>query len=160
MYRIMFVCHGNICRSPMAEFVCRDIIKKAGTEDMFEVSSSAVSDEEIYGGIGNPVYPPVASLLRCKGIDCSGKRVAKLVPRDAENYDLFVCMDEGNVREAVRILGARHKNKCVKLMSYSGSDDDVSDPWYTRDFDTCYNDIYRGIKAMTEKLANKNNDPA
>lgn len=152
MYRIMFVCHGNICRSPMAEFVCKDMLRKNGGEDRFEVQSSAISDEEIWGGVGNPVYPPVASLLRSHGIDCTGKRARKLRSSDGDFFDLFVCMDESNLRGAVRILGNRYEKKIVKLMSYLGSDEDVSDPWYTRDFVTCYDDITRGVAAMLDKL--------
>lgn len=148
MHRIMFVCHGNICRSPMAEFVFRDMVQKAGRESEFEIQSSAVSSEEIWGGIGNPVYPPVAKLLKSRGIDCSGKRARLLKKADAEHFDLFVCMDESNLLNAVRILGEQNRRKCVKLMSYLGSFDDVSDPWYTRDFNTCYNDISRGLQAL------------
>lgn len=152
MRKIMFVCHGNICRSPMAEFVFKDMLEKAGRQNEFEVESSAVSSEEIYGGVGNPVYPPVASLLKSKGIDSSHKRARKLVASDAEKFDLFVCMDESNLRGAVRILGEQNACKCVKLMSYLNSSDDVSDPWYTRDFTTCYSDICRGLSAMLEKM--------
>ena len=131
MRKIMFVCHGNICRSPMAEFVFKDMLEKAGRQNEFEVESSAVSSEEI---------------------DCSHKRARKLVASDAEKFDLFVCMDESNLRGAVRILGEQNARKCVKLMSYLNSSDDVSDPWYTRDFKTCYNDICRGLSAMLEKM--------
>lgn len=152
MYRIMFVCHGNICRSPMAEFVFKDMIKKAEREEEFFVSSSAVSSEEIRGGVGNPVYPPVKSLLRSLGIFCEGKRAVQLKADDANEYDLFVCMDESNLRGAKRILGARGEKKCKKLLSFSGCDEDISDPWYTRDFRTAYEDICRGCQAMLETL--------
>lgn len=148
MVKIMFVCHGNICRSPMAEFVFKDMVQKAGRGDEFVIRSSAVSDEEIYGGVGNPVYPPVAAILKAKGIDCLHKRAQKLLPSDAEKYDLFVCMDDGNVRRAVGILGRKYADKCVKLLSFAGEERDVSDPWYTRDFDTCYDDIVKGLTAM------------
>lgn len=152
MKNIMFVCHGNICRSPMAEFIMKDELKKLGRESEFNVQSCAVTSEEIWGGIGNFVYPPVAELLKRKGIDCSGKRAALLKASDAYKYDLFVCMDDSNLRRTLRILGNEHAYKCVKLMRYLGSDDDVSDPWYTRDFDTCYNDILRGVRALIESL--------
>lgn len=152
MYRIMFVCHGNICRSPMAEFIFKDVVKKAGREDEFFVASSAVSSEEIWGGIGNPVYPPVKALLKAEGISCGDKRAVQLRPSDAEKYDFFVCMDESNLRGAERILGVRARGKCRKLLSFVGSDEDVSDPWYTRDFRAAYEDIYRGCKAMAELL--------
>lgn len=148
MYRIMFVCLGNICRSPMAESVCKDMLEKEGRAHRFVVQSSATSDEEI----GNPVYPPVASLLRGKGIDCSKKRAVQLTAADGDIYDVIVCMDDSNVRNAKRILGEKNSYKCVKLMSYVGSSADVSDPWYTRDFQTCYNDVCRGVRALLDSV--------
>ena len=152
MYKIMFVCHGNICRSPMAEFVFKDMAEKAGRGEEFFVRSSAVSDEEIWGGIGNPVYPPVKALLHSLGISCEGKRACRLKTSDVEGYDLFVCMDESNLRGAKSILGKRGAEKCRKLLEFTGSDEDVSDPWYTRDFQTAYKDIARGCKALLEYL--------
>ena len=152
MYNIMFVCHGNICRSPLAEFLCRDLVEKSGRSTEFLIASSAVSDEEIWGGVGNPVYPPIEALLREKGSPCEGKRAQKLLPSDADKYDLFVCMDESNLRRAKGILGKRGEGKCVKAFSFLGSDEDVSDPWYTRDFQAAYDDIYRCLTAMLEKL--------
>lgn len=152
MYSVMFVCHGNICRSPMAEFVFRDLAEKAGRAHEFTVASSAVSDEEIFGGIGNPVYPPVKALLAEKGISCAGKRAVRLRPADADRYDLFVCMDESNLRAAKSILGERGARKCVKLLSFTGSDEDVSDPWYTRDFYTAYEDVLRGAEGLLKTL--------
>ena len=152
MYRIMFVCHGNICRSPLAEFLCRDLVEKSGRSEEFLIASSAVSDEEIWGGVGNPVYPPVKALLLEKGISCAGKRAQKLVPSDAEKYDLFVCMDGSNLRRAKGILGRKGEKKCVKAFSFLDSDEDVSDPWYTRDFQAAYDDIYRCLTAMLKKL--------
>ena len=134
MYSVMFVCHGNICRSPMAEFIFKDMIKKAGRTEEFFVASSAVSDEEIFGGVGNPVYPPARAVLKAHGISCEGKRAALLRFSDAEKYDLFACMDESNLRSAKRILGAAGAEKCKKLLSFAGGGD-VSDPWYTRDFE-------------------------
>lgn len=98
MYSVMFVCHGNICRSAMAEFIFRDAVKKAGRTGEFFVASSAVSDEEIFGGVGNPVYPPARAVLKAHGISCEGKRAALLRFSDAEKYDLFACMDESNLR--------------------------------------------------------------
>lgn len=152
MYSVMFVCHGNICRSPMAEFVFRDLAERAERGEEFSVASSAVSDEEIFGGVGNPVYPPVKALLAEKGISCAGKRAVKLRPSDAEKYDFFVCMDESNLRAAKRILGEKGRKKCVKLLSFVGSDEDVSDPWYTRDFSAAYEDILRGAEGMLKAL--------
>ena len=147
----MFVCHGNICRSPMAEFLCKDLLKKQGREKEFTIASSAVSTEEIYRGVGNPVYPPAREELRKHGILCEGKRARLLTKEDAEEYDLFLCMDEGNLRRAKAILGEKHENKCKKLMSYAGGGD-VADPWYTGDFSKTYQDLARGIAGLLKEL--------
>lgn len=151
-HKIMFVCHGNICRSPMAEFVLKDMVEKAGRTD-FEIASCAVSSEEIWGGVGNPVYPPVKALLKKKGISCEGKRAVKLQPSDGEKYQLFLCMDESNLRRAKAILGEKNAYKCKKLLSLVGSDEDVADPWYTRDFDEAYQDIVRGCAALLKEYS-------
>lgn len=150
--RIMFVCHGNICRSPMAEFVFKDMIKSRGIESDFVVCSSATSTEEIWNGVGNPVYPPVEALLDSKGIDTSGKRAIQLKQSDYDKYDLFIGMDQANIRNMARILGGDREQKIHKLLEYTGSSADVSDPWYTRDFEKCYEDIYAGCKALLESL--------
>ena len=152
MYKIMFVCHGNICRSPMAEFVMKDLVRKAGREEEFFIASSGVSSEEIWGDTGNPVYPPVRALLAARGISCGDKRAVQLTKADGDRYDLFVCMDEGNLRGAKRILGAGNAGKCRKLLSFAGGDEDVSDPWYTRDFQTAYEDILRGCQGILEEV--------
>lgn len=152
MYRIMFVCLGNICRSPMAEFVFKDMVKKAGREAEFFIASSAVSAEEIFNGVGSLVYSPVRALLKEHGISCEGKRAVQLKPADAERYDLFVCMDESNLRAAKRILGEKSAEKCRKLMPFAGEPGDVSDPWYTRDFRRAYEDILRGLEGLLKKL--------
>lgn len=136
----------------MAQFVFCDLAEKAGRASEFAVSSAAVSDEEIYNGVGNPVYPPVRRLLCEHGIDCSGKRARLLTREDAARYDLFVCMDTSNLTAAARILGQACAHKCVKLLSFCGEDADVSDPWYTRDFDACYRDVLRGCTAMLQNI--------
>lgn len=151
MKRIMFVCHGNICRSPMAEFVMKDLVKKAGREEEFFVSSSAVSAEEIWGEIGNPVYPPVKRLLAGLGISCDEKRAVQLRESDGDKYDLFLCMDESNLKTAKRILGEKHAEKCRKALSVAGETRDVADPWYTRNFDATYRDILRVCEALLKK---------
>lgn len=148
MKRIMFVCLGNICRSPMAELVAKDILAKQGRANDYLIESAATTDYES----GNPVYPPVASLLTKKGIDCSGKRSRLLTAAHGDKFDLIVCMDDGNIRDAKNILGAANAHKCVKLLSFCGENGNVSDPWYTRDFDTCYRDILRGVTAMFAEL--------
>lgn len=150
--RIMFVCHGNICRSPMAELVFKNMIKKMGVEDEFVVASSATSTEEIWNGVGNPVYPPVKSLLESKGISTNGKRAVQLKASDYDKYDLFIGMDSANIRNMMRILGGDKDNKVHKLLEYAGSSADVSDPWYTRDFERCYKDVYRGCEALLKSV--------
>ena len=152
MIKIMFVCHGNICRSPMAEFMFLDMLKKQGRENDFYVSSSATSSEEIYNGIGNPVYPPAERELLKHGISCSGKRAVKLKKEDYEKYDLFLCMDDRNVYNALRIFGDDSRGKVKKLMTYAGNSDDISDPWYSGDFSGTYNDILKSLKGILEVL--------
>lgn len=148
MRKIMFVCHGNICRSPMAEFMLKDLVKKAGREEEFIIASSAVSTEEIYRGVGNPVYPPAKAELLKHGISCAGKRARLLEKEDGEKYDLFLCMDESNLRRAKNILGKQNAYKCQKLLSLAGESGDVADPWYTGNFEITYQDILRGIKKL------------
>lgn len=152
MHRIMFVCHGNICRSPMAEFILKDMVKKSGRESEFIISSSATSTEEIWNGVGNPVYPPARAELMHHGIDCTGKRAIQLKKSDYDKYDLIICMDSYNIKNAARILGGDPKGKLKKLLSFAGSDKDVSDPWYSDRFDIAYADIYAGCKALLEQL--------
>ncbi len=108
MYKIMFVCHGNICRSPMAEFIFKDRVKKLEREEAFEAASAAVSTEEIRNGVGNLVYPPAKAELKKHGISCEGKRAQLLREEDGEYYDLLLCMDESNVRRARKIVGAKN----------------------------------------------------
>ena len=152
MIKIMFVCHGNICRSPMAEFVLKDMVKKAGRENEFVIASSATSTEEIWGGVGNPVYPPARDELKKHGISCEGKRAVQVKKSDYENYDYLICMDENNMRNIRRIIGSDPEGKVVKLLSFTGESRNVADPWYSGDFETCYSDIYDGCKALLEKL--------
>lgn len=155
MHKVMFVCHGNICRSPMAEFLMKDLVEKAGRAEEFDIASTAVSSEEIWGGVGNPVYAPVKSLLLKKGISCAGKRAKLLTKTDGEIYDYLLCMDESNVRRAKQIVGEKNAKKCVKLLSFTGADEDVADPWWTRDFQEAYEDIYRGVLAFIAFLDEK-----
>ncbi|MGN0534935.1 MAG: low molecular weight protein-tyrosine-phosphatase [Eubacterium sp.] len=152
MIKIMFVCHGNICRSPMAEFVLKDMVRRRGWEKDFVIASSATSTEEILNGVGNPVYPPAKAVLESHGIDPSGKRAVQLKASYYDKYDLFIGMDSANIRNMTRILGGDKDNKIHKLMEYTGSSTDVSDPWYTRDFDRCYKDIYVGCEALLNSL--------
>ena len=152
MIRIMFVCHGNICRSPMAEFIFKDMIKKQGLEDDFFVASSATSTEEIYMGIGNPVYPPAKNELLLHGIKCDGKRAVQLKRSDYDRYDYFIGMDSANIRNMHIILGGDIDNKISKLLDYTDTKGDVIDPWYSDRFDIAYKDILRGCEALLKKL--------
>ena len=144
--RIMFVCHGNICRSPMAEFVFRRMLSDGGLSERVSVASSATSTEEI----GNPVYPPAREELFKHGISCDGKRAVQLTRADYEKYDMFVCMDTNNVRNANLILG--RSDKTTLLLDYTKRGGSVADPWYSDRFDIAYDDIYDGCVALLEKL--------
>ena len=151
MTRIMFVCHGNICRSPMAEFIMKKLVKERGVEDTFTIASCATSTEEIYGGYGNPVYPPAKEQLKLHGISCEGKRAVQLVKSDYDKYDLFIGMDGMNIRNMRRILGGDPDSKIHKLKDYTVGGD-VSDPWYSGDFETAFNEIYAGCEALLDTL--------
>lgn len=151
MYKIMFVCHGNICRSPMAEFIFKDMVKKLGRAEEFDVASSAVSTEEIWGNVGNHVYPPAKTELQKHGISCEGKRAQLLTEADGEYYDLLLCMDESNVRRARKIVGAKNAEKCKKLLDFAGGGE-VADPWYTGDFTATYQDLVKGLEGLLKTL--------
>ena len=151
----MFVCHGNICRSPMAEFIFKRMLTDSGMLCDFEVSSSATSDEEIFYGVGNPVYQPAKAELLRHGIDPRGKRAVKLRKSDYDKYDMFICMDDQNVRGANTIFGKDPNKKILKLMDIDGRGGDVSDPWYTDRFDIAYKDIFDGCAALYKKLVGK-----
>lgn len=150
MKKIMFVCHGNICRSPMAEFIMKDLLKKEGREKDFLVASSATSTEEIWNGVGNPVYPPAKRELSSHGLSCEGKRAVQIKSEDYSSWDMIICMDSKNLRNLHRIFGGDPERKIAKLMSFAGSDKDVSDPWYTGDFSGVYDDISEGCRALLE----------
>ena len=152
MIRILFVCHGNICRSPMAEFIFKDMVKKQGREKKFFVASCATSTEEIWNGLGNPVYPPARAELAKHGISCEGKRAVQLQKADYVNYDLLIAMDSNNVRNIHRIIGSDPAGKVRKLMNYTPRGGDVADPWYTDRFDVAYRDIEEGCRCLLEQL--------
>ena len=155
--RIMFVCHGNICRSPMAELVFKRMIKEKGLEDRFFVSSSATSTEEIWNGVGNPVYPPAKAELARHGISTDGKRAVQLKREDADNYDMFIGMDSANIRNMKMILGEGAESKISKLLDYTERGGDVADPWYTGDFEATYQDVVRGCEGFLEYLRKNKN---
>ncbi|MDE6604703.1 MAG: low molecular weight phosphotyrosine protein phosphatase [Clostridia bacterium] len=144
MFKIMFVCHGNICRSPMAEFVFKDIVKRQGRESDFLIKSSATSNEEI----GSPVHYGTVRKLSQYGISCAGKRAVRLTREDYDNYDLFVGMDSYNLVNMLKIFGADPAGKIHLMLEYVGSNRDVADPWYTGDFDKTYDDIKSGCEAL------------
>lgn len=152
MTRILFVCHGNICRSPMAEFILKDMVKKQGREQDFSIASCATSTEEIWNGIGNPVYPPAKAELAKHGISCEGKRAVQLQKADYASYDLLIAMDSNNVRNIHRMLGGDPAGKVRKLMDYTPRGGDVADPWYTDRFDVAYRDIEEGCRCLLEQL--------
>ena len=132
MMRILFICHGNICRSPMGEFIMKDLVKKVGLSSQFEIASAATSTEEI----GNPVYPLARRKLKEHGIDCSGKTARQLQNSGYDYYDLLIGMDHANLRNIYRICGGDFSDKVHLLMDYTNRPGEVADPWYTRDFDT------------------------
>ena len=143
MYKILFVCHGNICRSPMGEFIMKDLVAKAGLAEQFEIASAATSREEI----GSPVYPPARQELAKHGISCQGKTARQVTAADYEYYDRIYYMDGRNAKNLARMLPA-DPEKIRPLL-----DHDVADPWYTGDFTTTWNDILEGCKAILEELA-------
>ena len=151
MIRILFLCHGNICRSPMAEFVMKNLVKKAGLEQRFQIESAATSTEEIC----NPVYPPARRKLSEHGIDCSGKRAHQLLKSDYEKYDLLIGMDHANLRNMQRICGGDPDGKMHLLMDFTNRPGEVADPWYTGDFDTTWRDVEEGCQGLLQKIIHK-----
>ncbi|WP_305116457.1 low molecular weight protein-tyrosine-phosphatase [Acutalibacter muris] len=148
MHNMLFVCHGNICRSPMAEFVMKDLVAKAGLESQFHIESAATSTEEI----GNPVYPLARQKLREHGIDCSGKTARQLTRADGEKFDLLIGMDSANLRNMRRICGDSEE-KIHLLLDFTQRPGDVADPWYTGDFDATWRDVLEGCRGLMEYLS-------
>lgn len=149
MERILFVCHGNICRSPMAEFVMKDLVRKAGADERFFIASAATSTEEI----GNPVYPPARRKLAEHGIGCAGKTARQMTAADYREYDLLIGMDCANLRNMRRICGGDPEGKIRLLMDFTDRPGDVADPWYTGDFETTWRDISAGCRGLLEWLS-------
>ena len=152
MKRIMFVCHGNICRSPMAEFIFKKMLSEEKLTEKFVVASSATSTEEIWGDVGNPVYPPAKRELLKHGITCEGKRAVQLKKSDYDKYDYFIAMDSMNVRNIMRIFGSDNDGKVSRLLDHTDEKRDVADPWYTDRFDVTYSDIEKGCRALLKEL--------
>lgn len=149
MVKIMFVCLGNICRSPMAECVMTSIIKDRGLEDKIEVASSATSYEEL----GNPIYPPARRKLQEKGVEVLSHRAIVLSRKDKDEYDLIVAMEERNVRAIERIIG--QSEKVHRLLDFTSSPRDIDDPWWTGDFETTYNQIVEGCNCLCDWVVNR-----
>ena len=149
MVKILFVCHGNICRSPMGEFILKDLAAKAGLADRFHIESAATSTEEI----GNPVYPPARRKLAQHGIDCAGKTARQLTAADYGRFDLLLGMDRANIRNMTRICGGDPQGKIHLLMEYAGHPGrEVADPWYTGDFDAAWDDVLAGCQGLLRKI--------
>ena len=148
MIKILFVCHGNICRSPMAEFVMKDLVRREGLGDMFRIESAATSSEEL----GNPVYPPARRKLAEHGISCSGKTARRMTRADYEAYDLLIGMDRANIRNMLRITGGDPEGKTALLLDYAGRHEEVADPWYTGDFQATWDDVTEGCAALLQAL--------
>ena len=149
MIKILFVCHGNICRSPMGEFILKDLVEKAGLADRFHIESAATSTEEI----GNPVYPPARRKLAQHGIDCAGKTARQLTADDYGRFDLLLGMDRANIRNMTRICGGDPQGKIHLLMEYAGHPGrEVADPWYTGDFDATWDDVLAGCQGLLRKI--------
>lgn len=148
MTKILFVCHGNICRSPMAEFMMKDLVKKEGLEDRFLIESAAVSREKI----GNPVYPPAREMLARHGISCAGKRARQMTVRDYEEYDLLIAMDRSNLTRMERICGRDTQGKIHLMMDFTSRPGEVADPWYTGDFTATWRDLEEGCRGLLDYL--------
>lgn len=148
MVKILFICHGNICRSPMAEFVMKDLVKQAGLAERFEIASAATSTEEI----GNAVYPPARRELQKHGISCTGKTARQITKRDYDYYDYLIAMDQNNLRNMRPFFGTDPEGKISLLLDHAGIHRDVADPWYTGDFTATWNDVQTGCQALLEEL--------
>lgn len=148
MVKILFICHGNICRSPMGEFILKDMLKKRGIAESFHVESAATSTEEI----GNPVYPPARRKLKEHGIDCSGKTARQITKSDYINFDYIFCADSYNIKNALRIFGGDPEKKVCRLLDLTSNPRDIADPWYTGNFDITWDDIVEGCTAFLNKV--------
>lgn len=148
MFKILFVCHGNICRSPMAEFIMKDLVKKAGLSSEFYIESAATSAEEL----GNPVYPPARQKLHDHGISCKGKTARRMEKGDYDKFDMLIAMERYNFSGMSRICGGDPAGKFSLLLDHTEKPGDVSDPWYSRDFETAWNDIERGCRGLLKEL--------
>lgn len=148
MTNILFICHGNICRSPMAEFVFRDMLEKRGIADKFLIASAATSTEEI----GNRVHPGTQAVLARCGISTDGKTAVQMTKQDADDYDYLIGMDCYNIKNIRRIAGEENSSKIYRLLDFTGMPRDIADPWYTGDFQSTYDDVMRGCQALLKHI--------
>jgi len=148
MIKVLFICHGNICRSPMAEFVLKDMVKKENKENEFYIASAATSTEEI----GNPPHPGTRNKLKEHGISCEGKHAVQVKKSDYEKYDFIIVMDGYNINNIRRIFGENNMGKVYKLLDFTGESRDIADPWYSGNFEATYKDVVEGCKAFLDKL--------
>ena len=148
MIRVLFVCLGNICRSPMAEFIMKSIVSERSLSDSFYIASAATSTEEIWNGVGNPVYPPAKRELAKHGISCEGKRAVQITKADYGKYDYILGMEERNIRNILRIVGKDPEHKVKLLLDYSDHPRDIADPWYTGNFESTYRDVVEGCEGF------------
>ena len=149
MIKILFVCHGNICRSPLAEFIMKDLVNRSHLSDRFEIASAATSTEEI----GNPVYPPARAKLAEHGLSCAGKTARQMTKPDYICYDYIVAMNQWNLKNIAGIIGEDKEHKVTRLLDWTSEPRDIADPWYTGNFDRAYDDILYGCRCMLQKLS-------
>ena len=152
MIKILFICHGNICRSPMAEFILKDMVSTRGIADRFHIESAATSYEEI----GNPVYPLARAELAKHGIGCKGKQARKLLKRDFEEFDYLIAMEGFNLRNIHREFGEDLLGRVSLLLDYTNTPGDIDDPWYTGSFDVTYKEIEAGCEGFLKYLEGNN----
>ena len=152
MIKVLFICHGNICRSPMAEFVMKKLVEDAGLAAQFHIESAATSREEL----GNPVYPPARRKLAEHGISCAGHAARQMTRADYEKNDLLIGMDQENLRNMQRICGGDPDGKLYLLMNYTDHPGDVADPWYTGDFESTWRDVLAGCQGLLHELMEGN----
>ena len=162
MIKILFICHGNICRSPISEYVFKDMVEKHNLTDQFEIASAATSTEEIWGGKGNPIYPPAQKELRKHGIgntaytNFSNKRARQVTREDYDYYDYLLCADKNNIRNTIRITGPDTEHKIQLLLDLTEHPGrSIADPWYTGNFDETYRDVKEGCEALLNECLSR-----